>query len=328
MSLEFTTIAIILLAASIVLTLLNLAVGGLLALFTSISFKKAFLYGLWSLFLPPLLIAYGYFIERNLIVTEEVTVSHPQLPKAFEGYRIVHISDIHSRSFQNRQNVLIKAVEKINSLNPDLILFTGDLITMSPDELDQTAPVLSRLKAKDGVISILGNHDYCTHFRGRMTPTPNHIQLQRLIDRERLMGWHVLCNGHQFIARDTDTIAIVGVENITPSRHFPSTGNLTKASEGTEGLFRILLSHDPQHWDADTQAHSYPLTLSGHTHNCQFSIFGLTPAIFTYKHYNGLYKEGTSSNPNYLNVNPGLGETLLPARIGVPPQITIITLQH
>lgn len=326
MSIELTTVIILLLAASVALTLLDLAVSGLLTLLTSVPFKKAFLYGLWSLLVPPLLLAYGHFVEIDDIRTAEVSIAHPQVPQAFDGYRIVHISDLHLRSFQNRLDVLRKAVEIINGTNPDLVLFTGDLITMSPDELDKTAPILSRVKADDGVWSVIGNHDYCTHIGGRMSAKPSHTQLRRLLERQRLMGWNVLCNENHTIVRDEDTIALVGVENVTPSKHFPSTGDLDKASAGTEGMFRILMSHDPQHWSMNPQAHSFPLTLSGHTHCCQVSLLGLTPARFIYTHYDGLYQEGTASDPHFLHVNPGLGETLLPVRIGVPPEVTLIVL--
>lgn len=317
------------LAMSIVLVLLDLAVGGILTLLTSLTFKKIFLYGLWSLVLPPLLIYYGIFIERNHCTVKNVELTYPTLPKSFDGYRIVQISDIHSQSFMGRLDVLEEFVNEVNNLHPDLILFTGDVITISPDELDSTGQILSGLHARDGVISILGNHDYCMYMGGRAHPSIRKDALEVVKLKERQMGWDLLLDENRFVTRGNDSIAIVGVENITPSKHFPSIGDLRKASEGTEGIFRILLTHDPLHWDSDPDARKFQLTLSGHTHSCQFSIFGLTPSSFTYKHYRGLYNDESSDgdSPRYLYVNPGLGETLFPARIGVVPEITLFTLK-
>ena len=144
----------IILLCWIILTIGDLAVCGLLKLIVGIQFKKAFLWGLLALLLPPVIIAYGSLIERNCLIIKEITIHAANLPEAFEGYRIVHISDIHARSFSGREKHLQRAMDKINSIDPDIIAFTGDLITMTPDALASHVPALSRLMAKDGIFSI------------------------------------------------------------------------------------------------------------------------------------------------------------------------------
>jgi predicted MPP superfamily phosphohydrolase len=300
---------------------LDAAVCGLLSLAGWVTFKKAFFWGLWSLVLPPLLIAYGAFIGRNRFEVTQVELTFEDLPEEFDGYRIVQISDIHARSFQGREDKLAEAVAKINALEPDLIVFTGDLITMNPNELNSMAHSLKSLKAKDGVISILGNHDYSIYSKTDEATKKKH--LQELIEKQKEFGWDLLLNEHRIIHRGGDSIAIIGVENTSPSRHFPSKGDLTKASEGTEGIFRILLSHDPMHWDAEIIGKDYPLTLSGHTHAMQMSLLGWCPSSIMFDQYRGLYTKGNQ----HLYVNIGLGETIFPARIGARPEITLIKLR-
>ena len=140
---------------------------------------------------------------------------------------------------------------------------------------------------------------------------------------EKAMGWNLILNDNRIIRRSRDSIAVIGVENTSPSRHFPSRGDLYNASEGTDGLFRILLSHDPMHWEAEILGKDFPLTLSGHTHAMQVSIFGWSPSSLIFKHHKGLYTEGNQN----IYVNKGLGETIFPARIGACPEITLITLK-
>lgn len=306
----------------LVLAALDAAVCGLLSLAGWVTFKKAFMWGLWSLVLPPLLIAYGALIGRNRFEVTEVELAFKNLPESFEGYRIVQISDIHARSFEGREDKLAEAVAQINSLNPDLIAFSGDLITLSPDELNTLENSLADLRAKDGILSILGNHDYSMYSNADQATKDKH--LQELIAKQKELGWDLLLNEHRIIHRGTDSIAIIGVENTSPSRHFPSKGNLAKASEGTEGTFRILLTHDPMHWDAEITGKDYPLTLSGHTHAMQMSIFGWCPSSLMFKQYRGLYTKGDQ----HLYVNIGLGETIFPARIGARPEITLIKLRR
>ena len=247
-------------------------------------------------------------------------ISSAEVPEGFDGYRIVHISDIHARSFQKRGKVLEKMAARINGLDADLIAFTGDIITMDSSELDSLSHILKGLEAKDGVMSVLGNHDYCIYAH----PEAADDDVSKVIEKEKAMGWNVLIDENRRITRGKDTIAVIGVENTSPSRHFPSKGDLAKASEGTEGLFRILLSHDPMHWDMEVLGKDYPLTLSGHTHAMQFALGKWCPSKYMFRQYRGLYTE----NSQYLYVNIGLGETIFPARIGAVPEITLITLKR
>lgn len=326
MSAELFSTTAILITACLALLMIDAIVSGVIALAFGIAFRKAFVWGLTSLALPPLVIAYGTFIERNIYQVRKTELSFENLPEGFDGYRIVHISDIHARSFARRGNSLQRAVDKINRLDPDLIAFTGDLVTMVPEELDAIGGILERLHAEDGVVSILGNHDY-----GIYAGSPGSENKERspeesvreLISREKAIGWDLLLDEHRIIRKGEDSIAVIGVENTSPSRHFPSKGNLSEASEGTEGLFRILLSHDPMHWEMEILGKDYPLTLSGHTHAMQFAIFGWSPSRFMFRQHKGLYHEGGQ----YIYVNIGLGETIFPARIGTPPEITEITLR-
>ena len=314
---ELFSVLIILLFCFILLTVLDLAVAGLLAWLLHLTFKRCFLYGLLSFLLPILLLTYGLFVERNTYQVKQVEIAFDNLPAQFDGYQLVQLSDIHSRSFLKRPNSLQRCIDKVNNLHPDLIVFTGDIVTIRSDELDSTSHILRQLHAPDGTISIVGNHDYCTYGKeadGKI----------RVIERERQMGWRVLTNENFILHRGGDSIAIVGVENISTSKHFPTTGNLPLALEGTEGMFKILLSHDPTHWDREVVGTDIPLTLSGHTHASQFSVLGWTPVRYMYKQYRGLYQKGKQ----HLYVNIGLGETIFPARIGAPPEITLITLRH
>ena len=311
----------ILILCWIVLLALDLAVSGIIRAVAGVSFKRAFLWGLLSLLLPPAAILYGSLIERNTFRVKKIELAYENLPEGFRDYRIVHISDIHARSFSKREKSLQRAVDKINALDPDMIAFTGDLITMTPDELDPISAVLSSMKARDGVFSVLGNHDYCMY--SDMSQTEKQKCLEDLIIKEREMGWDLILNEHRIVRKGKDSIAVIGVENTSPSRHFPSRGDLNKASEGTEGMFRLLLSHDPMHWEAEIIGKDYPLTLSGHTHAMQVSIFGWSPSSLIFKHHRGLYTEGIQN----IYVNKGLGETIFPARIGARPEITLITLK-
>lgn len=311
----------ILILCWIVLLVLDLAVSGIIRAAAGVPFKRVFLWGLLSLLLPPAAILYGSLIERNTFRVKEIELSYTNLPEGFRGYRIVHISDIHARSFSERKRSLQRAVNKINGLSPDMIAFTGDLISMKPDELDKLSDVLSSLKAKNGIFSVLGNHDYCMY--SDMSQEEKQKYLEELISKEGEMGWDLILNGHRIIRKGKDSIAVIGVENTSPSRHFPSKGDLNKASEGTEGMFRILLSHDPMHWETEVIGKDYPLTLSGHTHAMQVSFFGWSPSSLIFKQHKGLYTEGNQS----IYVNKGLGETIFPARIGARPEITLIRLK-
>ena len=314
----YATLMIILLCWAILLVA-DLVVSGLLRLVAKVPFRKAFKWGMLALLVPPLVIAYGMLVERNRFEVKEVVLEFDGLPESFDGYRIVHISDIHARSFSKRAKQMQKAVDRINGTDPDLVAFTGDLITLTPDEIYPIASSLRNLKVKDGVVSVLGNHDY-----GIYADTSGTL-VDDLIAKERDMGWTLLMNEHKVLHKGLDSIVVVGVENTSPSHFFSSNGDLIKASEGTEGAFRIVLTHDPLHWESEILGQDYPLTLSGHTHAMQLSLFGWSPSSLIFKHSDGLY---TSDDGNqHLYVNVGLGETIFPARIGARPEITLITLK-
>lgn len=320
MTFELSSTLMIILFCWIILTIADLTVCGLLKLIFGLPFKKAFIWGLLALLLPPIIIAYGSLIERNCFRIKEITIKTTDLPESFDGYRIVHISDIHARSFNGREKHLQRAMDKINELKPDMVAFTGDLITMTPDELENHTHALGSLKARDGIFSVLGNHDYSMY--SDAGPEARQKHMETLISAKEALGWNLLMDENRIIRRGADSIALIGVQNTSPSRHFPSKGNLTRASKGTEGMFRILLSHDPMHWEAEILGQNYPLTLSGHTHAMQFSFLGWSPSSLMFKQFRGLYTRGDQS----LHVNPGLGETIFPARIGVRPEITLLTL--
>ena len=319
---EFYATAILLLSISAALAIILVIVSAILKLF-GFPFLKSFKRGLWSLLIFPTLLLYGNLIERNLTNVEEVEITTDKVPASFDGYRIVQISDIHLRSYRNRLKRLQKTVDEINALNPDAILITGDLISLNSGELDFSENILQQLKAKDGVHSILGNHDYSNYNRD-WSEKQRRQDAASLIRRQREMGWHLLLNENRQITRGSDTISIIGVENTSAKNRFHSSGNLPKAIEGSKGSYKILLTHDPSHWRAEVLDHpDIDLTLSGHTHGMQSSLFGWSIISLLYDEYKGLYKEGEQ----LLYVNIGLGETMFPFRIGAPPEITLITLR-
>ena len=322
MATEAIAITGILVVCSVAIMIGDAAVSGILAMVSSITFKKAFMKGLLLLFLPPLVMAYGAWIGRERPQVKEVEISLKGLPESFDGYRLVHISDIHARSYVARRESLQKVVGMINGMEPDLIAFTGDLITLDATELKPVNEILRELQSKDGIVSVVGNHDYGIYADPSHKGSLRRI-LSEVIEEEERMGWNVLLDDNMIIRRGQDSIAVIGVQNTSPSRHFPSKGNLTQASAGTEGIFRILLTHDPMHWEEDILGKDYPLTLSGHTHAMQFSIFGWSPSSLIFRQHRGLYTE----NDQHLYVNIGLGETILPFRIGTRPEITLITLK-
>lgn len=322
MATEAIAITGILIVCSVAIIIGDAAVSGILAWVSCITFKRAFLKGLLLLLLPPLVMAYGAWIGRERPQVREVEIRFEGLLESFDGYRLVHISDIHARSYAARRESLQRAVDIINGLKPDLITFTGDLITLDATELDPVNEILRKLKSEYGIMSVVGNHDYGIYADPSDKSSSRRI-LSEVIEEEERMGWNVLMDDNRIIKRGQDSIAVIGVQNTSPSRHFPSKGNLRKASVGTEGMFKILLTHDPMHWEREVVGKEYPLTLSGHTHAMQFSIFGWSPSSLIFKEYRGLY----TKDDQHLYVNIGLGETILPFRIGTRPEITLITLK-
>lgn len=275
----------------------------------------------------PALVMLGYILfgaikgKENFKV-REVTFTSANLPEEFDGYRVMQLSDIHSGSWKGNPKALKKAIDLCNRQNADLALFTGDLVNSRSDELLEFTEIFSELKAKDGVYSVLGNHDYGTYVKWN-SEADRIANIDSLIARENRMGWRMLNNSHTIIRRGNDSIAVIGVEN-SGRPPFPDYARLKEASADTEGMFQILMSHDPTHWRRQVLPESdIELTLSGHTHDMQITFFGLSVSSFIYPEHNGMYMEGERG----LYVNIGLGHVLFPMRLGAWPEITVITLK-
>jgi hypothetical protein len=270
--------------------------------------------------------AHDYQVRRRKIYL-------PHLPKEFEGFSIAQISDIHSGSFYNK-NAVMGGVEMLLAEKPNLILFTGDLVNNHPDEVKDYISVFNKLKADFGVYSIMGNHDYADYIFG-ISSTERQKLRQKLRQAHQALDWHLLLDENLFIEQNKEKIAIIGVQN-WGTGGFPKYGNLAKAYEGTqEAGVKILLSHDPSHWDAQvrTEFQDIDLTLSGHTHGMQFGIefgdFKWSPVQYRYKQWADLYQEKTSTGKTqYLYVNRGFGYIGYLGRVGILPEITILTLSR
>ena len=267
-------------------------------------------------------IAYGSFFGITRFEVKEVEYSSPRLPDGFDGYRIVQLSDIHIGSWQGRQKSIQKLVDMANGQKADLIVFTGDLVNQQSHELDAFAPILSQLHAPDGVYSILGNHDYGTYYRWK-SPEEESANLDYLLRQEGAMGWTMLNNDHAIVRHNGDSIALIGVEN-DGEPPFSQFADLPKAIRGTDGMFKILLSHNPTHWRREVLPRSdIDLMLAGHTHAMQGIFFGHSLAELMYPEWGGMYTEDGRS----LYVNIGIGYVGLPFRFGAWPEITVITLK-
>jgi len=259
--------------------------------------------------------------------TEHVKLNLPRLPAAFKGLRAVHISDIHSGSLTDRKAVE-KGVQKILDLSPDIIFFTGDLVNDHAGEMDEYREVFARLKAPMGVYSCLGNHDY-GDYRSWPSQEAKVANLERLKGLHAEMGWKLLMNEHVALERDGQRIAVLGIENWGAKANFPKYGKMEDAWRGTEDYpVKILLSHDPSHWEAQVQK-QYPdidLMLSGHTHGMQFGLeipgFRWSPVQYVYRQWAGLYRQGQQ----HLYVNRGFGFLGYPGRVGILPEITLLEL--
>lgn len=250
------------------------------------------------------------------------------LPEAFDGYTITQLSDIHSGSFDNREMVEY-GVNLANEQKSDIIVFTGDLVNNVSDEMLRWKDLFSTLHAPDGVYSVMGNHDYGDYYRWD-SEADKARNIQELQDIEREMGWDLLLNEHRFIEKEGQKIAIVGVEN-WGLHGFKKAGDIDKASEGlTSDDFKIVLSHDPSHWQAQLKEHpkNFQLTLSGHTHGMQFGVeipgvVKWSPIQYQYKNWAGVYEEFG----RLINVNRGFGFLGYPGRVGIWPEITVIKLK-
>lgn len=283
--------------------------------------------GLIAAAIPFASILYGMAKGRfNFRISHEV-LSFNHLPKSFDGFKIIQISDIHIGSFYGHEGQVKKAIEIINEQNPDLILFTGDLVNNFAEELNGWIPIFKKLKAKYGMYSILGNHDYGDYYDWK--DEDEKIQnLERIKNAHWEMGFKLLLNETTEIEVNQEKFALIGIENwgLPP---FPQYGDLKLAMNGTEKSgFKILMSHDPSHWDAEIiKDTDIDLTLSGHTHGMQFGInIGKkqwSPAKFKYPRWAGLYKE----KKQFLYVNRGFGYIGFPGRVGMPPEITVIDLK-
>ena len=268
------------------------------------------------------IILFGATEGKQHFQVKEVTLPSKDLPQGFEGFRIVQIADIHTGSWGTDTQAMQQAVDIINAQQPDLIVFTGDLVNNLASELDAFIPVFSQLKAKQGVYSVLGNHDYSTYIQWEH-PSQQEEQLESLKQKQAQMGWTLLNNQHIKLYQGKDSIALIGVEN-SGRPPFPDHARLSEAMQGTEGMFQILLSHDPSHWRREVLPETdIQLTLSGHTHAMQTKFFGFSPARWVYPENEGLYQEGEQM----LYVNIGLGHLLYPMRLGAWPEITLITLK-
>lgn len=266
--------------------------------------------------------AYDYRVKR-------VTLRFPNLPAAFDGYKMLQISDLHTGSF-NSKAPLQEAVQLINKQEADLVFFTGDLVNNVATELQDHLETLSGIRAKTAVYSVLGNHDYGDYVAWPSQEAKQE-NLRTLIDSHGRMGWQILLNENRIIEKDGEQIAVLGVENWGNRAGFPKYGRLQDAYRGTENTpFKVLLSHDPSHWDGEVNQKydDIDLMLSGHTHGMQFGVNvpGLkwSPVQYVYKQWAGLYKKGRQ----HLYVNTGLGFLGYPGRVGFLPEITVFELKR
>jgi predicted MPP superfamily phosphohydrolase len=278
--------------------------------------------------IPIPFVLHGIFKGRYNYKVYNYDLNFEDLPKEFDGYQITHISDIHSGSLNNIKSVEY-AVELINEQNSDLILFTGDIVNNRADELDVWKNTLSKIEANDGKYSVLGNHDYGDYVNWKFEHEKKD-NFEKLLKIQNEMGFNLLMNENINIKRNQQSISLIGVENWGKGR-FKKKGDIDTACNGlNENDFKIVMSHDPSHWDEILKNHKthFHLTLSGHTHGMQFGIeipgwIKWSPAKWAYKHWAGLYNE----NKQFLNVNRGFGVLGFPGRVGIPPEISVITLK-
>ena len=280
--------------------------------------------------IPAIGFIYGIVRGAYKYKIHNVNISFPNLPDEFIGFKIVQLSDIHCGSFMNA-DPLVKAFNLSLEQKPDIILFTGDLVNNEAAETKPYIEAFKMLKAPFGVYSCLGNHDYGDYkvWENSEAKKENLIILKNI---HAECGWRLLMNENVPIEKNGQKIALLGVENWGGNLRFPKYGKLDNAHAGTESYpFKILLSHDPSHWDyqvlKESKYNDIDLTLSGHTHGMQFGIeipgFKWSPVQYIYKNWAGLYKKGSQ----YLYVNRGLGFLGYPGRLGIWPEITVIELQ-
>ena len=271
---------------------------------------------------------WGALINRYDINVNEVDVEILNLPESFEGYRVAQISDLHLGTYQKDTLFISTLVDSINNLDVDVVVFTGDIVNRTTNELAPFITTLSRIEARDGVYSILGNHDY-GDYSDWASDEDKKANNDLMRDYQREMGWNLLLNETRYLKRGNDSIAVIGVENVGDPP-FKNYGSLKAAyPDLNDSTVKILLSHNPAHWEREISNHNernIALTLSGHTHAMQISLLGISPASFRYKYWSGLYAD--DSNRQKLYVNVGVGTVAMPMRIGANPEITILKLKR
>ena len=271
---------------------------------------------------------YGMFKGKYDFRVIKYTLFFDNLPEIFDGYRIIHISDIHSGSFDNPEKVQY-GIDMINAQEGDAIFFTGDLVNNKATEMDEWINHFKQLKSKDGIYSVLGNHDYGDYVQWN-TQEEKEKNLEDLNKIHHKIGFYLLNNESVYISRNGYRLAVIGVENW--GKDFIKRGDLDEAIKGVpENDFKILLSHDPTYFEYKVIDYPVyiPLTLSGHTHGMQFGIeipgfIKWSPASWKYKYWGGIYKVKNK----FINVNRGFGYLAFPGRVGMPPEISVIELKR
>jgi len=282
------------------------------------------LIGLILAFILPFVYLYGSTVGFRALHITRIDLPVRGLPAAFNGYRIVQFSDVHVGTFTgSRAHLLQRDVDSINAQKPDVLFFTGDLQNTRPSELYPHMATLSKLHANDGIYSVLGNHDYSLYLKA--DDAIKVANEREMVSRQQQMGWTVLNNSHATLRRGLDSILVVGTENDAPLP-FPAKADLKKALQGIRDTtaFKILLQHDPSSWGRHVLPQSnIQLTLSGHTHGGQMSLFGLRPSQWRYRQDFGLYER----HGRYLYVTAGIGG-VVPFRLGSAAEIVVITLHQ
>lgn len=266
--------------------------------------------------------AFGFIEGWKRLELKHITFTSPDLPPYFDGYRLVQITDFHLGSFPPGNDFVQKVVDATNNEEPDMILFTGDLVNNQASEVESYLDTLGQLHASDGIYSIWGNHDYCEYGNNHSIGALKRNR-RMLYGYQESLGWHQLMNEHHVVSHGMASIAVIGVEN--PGQPpFTNRSNLKKAMKGLNpDMFKILLSHDPHHWRREVVGKKIQLTLAGHTHAGQLKIGKWTPARMAFKEWGGAYRIGEQM----LYVSSGIGGSF-PFRLGAWPELTVITLKR
>ena len=266
--------------------------------------------------------AFGFIEGWKRLELKHITFTSPDLPPYFDGYRLVQITDFHLGSFPPGNDFVQKVVDATNNEEPDMILFTGDLVNNQASEVEPYLKTLGQLHAQDGIYSIWGNHDYCEYGNNHSIGALKRNR-RMLYGYQESLGWHQLMNEHHVVSHGMASIAVIGVEN--PGQPpFTNRSNLKKAMKGLNpDMFKILLSHDPHHWRREVVGKKIQLTLAGHTHAGQLKIGKWTPARMAFKEWGGAYRIGEQM----LYVSSGIGGSF-PFRLGAWPELTVITLKR